>query len=166
MELPNIFPCRLFWEFKEEGGGLITSDLAPGRYNLSLKLVCVTSDWEWGIYCTECEVILGFPSEHVSAALQRIPNSKTHRSRWAAHQTFTPLQDPRPWNELACFLTEGSRPPGLTSPIPALSVFMSTLSSRSGPRQYSEPFLCSGLLELPQLLPFCPLASAWNISRV
>lgn len=43
-----------------------------------------------------------------------------------------PLQDPRPWNELACFLTEASRLPGITSPIPALTVFTATLSSLSG----------------------------------
>ena len=77
MELPNSFPCRLFWEFKEEGGGCIASDLAPGRYNVSLKLACATG--EWGIYCAECDVILGFPSEH-RAALQRTPNPKTHRN--------------------------------------------------------------------------------------
>ena len=48
MELPNSFPCRLFWEFKEEGGGHIASDLAPGRYNVSLKLTCATGDWGVG----------------------------------------------------------------------------------------------------------------------
>lgn len=61
-------------------GGRIASDLAPSRYNVSLKLAYVTRDWGVGIYCAECGVILGFPSEH-RAALQRTPNPKTHRNR-------------------------------------------------------------------------------------
>lgn len=48
MELPKSFPCRLFWEFKEEGGRRIASNLAPGRYNVSLKLACATRDWAVG----------------------------------------------------------------------------------------------------------------------
>ena len=163
MELPNSFPCRLFWEFKEEGGGCIASDLAPGRYNVSLKLACATG--EWGIYCAECDVILGFPQN--TGLHSRGPQTPKRTETFRQFiKPSLPSKTPglgmsSPASSQKARGCQASPPPSLHLPYSHPPCLPSP-----GPRWHSGPFLCSPLLELPQLLPFCPLASAWNVSRV